>query len=52
MEANRTQYNDLFVHIHDIQRRVEVLQREARNLAARIDEEKRYYNHVEGTLAS
>ena len=52
MDTNRAQYNDLLVQMHDIQRRVEVLQQEARRLAARIDEERRYYDYGERTLAS
>ena len=47
IDTNRAQYNDLLVQMHDIQRRVE-----ARRLAARIDEERRYYDYGERTLAS
>ena len=52
MDINRAQYNNLLVQMNDIQRRVEVLQQEARRLAARIDEERRYYDYSERTLAS
>jgi hypothetical protein len=43
MDANRAQYNDLLDQMHKVQRRIESVQREARDLAARIDEVRRYY---------
>jgi hypothetical protein len=52
MDAKQDHYNDLLVQMYDIQRRVELARQETRELAARIDDERRYYAQEEKTFDS
>ena len=52
MEDNRSTHNDLIADLHEAQRRVDENQQKASQIAARIDEEERYYHHGELTLVS
>jgi hypothetical protein len=51
MEHYRAEENALTIQMHTIQRRLEELKRKAGQVAARIDDEQRYYDHGELKLA-